>query len=73
MMLLENNWRNVSQLMHKGGVMKMKHLRVRIPDDLFKRYKHVCVDMLLTLPKQTAELIRHFVEVQEKNLNSIKK
>jgi hypothetical protein len=40
---------------------------------LFKRYKLVCVHNDLSLPKQTAQLIRTFVEVQEMNIRNTEK
>jgi len=56
----------------KGNGMEEKVMRFRIPVDIFKRYKVLLVKMDLSFPKQTTELIRKFVEVQEKNLESIK-
>ena len=56
--------------------MSSKVVRMIIPDDLYKRYKVLCVQKDLSLPKQTAELIKKFVELQENNnerLKSIKK
>jgi len=47
--------------------MDQKELRVRISENLFKRYKHICLDNELSVPKQTQELIRKFVEIQEEN------
>jgi len=53
--------------------MEKEHLlRVRIPKDLYKRYKLLCVEGDLSVPKQTAEIIRHFVEIQESNIEKIK-
>ena len=56
--------------------MREKILRVRIPDELYKRYKILCVHRDLSLPKQSIELINNFVDVQEKNyaiLEALKK
>jgi hypothetical protein len=47
--------------------MEYKELRVRIPMELYKRYKHVCVEKCLSMPKQSTFLIRNFVEIQESN------
>lgn len=47
--------------------MKLKVYRVYIPEDLFKKYQHLCIDLDLSMPKQTTILIRHFVEIQEEN------
>lgn len=53
--------------------MREKILRVRIPYDLFTDYKVLCVQRELSLPKQTAELIRKFVEIHEENNVRIRK
>ena len=47
--------------------MEEKVIRMRIHPHLYKRYKVICAKRDLSLPKQTAELIRKFVEVQEEN------
>lgn len=47
--------------------MKEVIVRIRIHPHLFKRFKIVCVKNDLSIPKQTAELLRKFVEVQEEN------
>lgn len=52
--------------------MKSYELRARIPSELYKRYKVLCVKMELSMPKQTAELINKFVEIQEENYEKIK-
>jgi hypothetical protein len=43
-------------------------LRIRIDDDLLKKYKVLCVKNDLSIPKQTHSLIKNFVFVQEENL-----
>jgi hypothetical protein len=45
--------------------MKPKELRLSIPDNLHRRFKVVCIQRQLSVPKQVAELIRKFVEVRE--------
>lgn len=61
----------------KGGkYMTTYELRARIPADIYKRFKVLCVKLDLSMPKQTAEIVKKFVEVQEDNqekLKSIKK
>lgn len=52
--------------------MKQKELRFRISEDLWKRYKHVCVERMLSVPKQSTALIKKFVEIQEENLEKEK-
>lgn len=51
--------------------MKEAFFRIRVPSDVLKRYKTLCIANDLSLPKQTTELIRHFVEIQEENLAKI--
>jgi hypothetical protein len=45
-----------------------KEMRFRVAKDLHKRFKIVCEYRDLSVPRQAAELIRQFVEIQEKNL-----
>lgn len=45
--------------------VKEKIIRIRIPPHLYKRYKIICAQKELSIPKQTAELIRKFVEILE--------
>lgn len=47
-------------------------VRIKIPPHLYKRYKIVCAQNDLSIPKQTAELIRKFVEMQEENYRLMK-
>jgi hypothetical protein len=47
--------------------MQEKSVRIRIHPHLYKRFKLVCVKYELSIPKQTGELIRKFVEMQEEN------
>lgn len=44
-----------------------KIVRIRIHPHLYKRFKVICSQRDLSIPRQTAELIRKFVEVQEEN------
>jgi len=48
--------------------MEEKIVRFRIPPQLYKRYKVVCVKKDLSMPKQTAALIRQFVEILEEEI-----
>lgn len=48
--------------------MRERVIRMRIPEDLYKRFLHICVDRQLTAPKQMTELLRKFVEVTEQNI-----
>lgn len=53
--------------------MEEKSVRIRIHPHLYKRFKVICIKNDLSLPKQTSELIRKFVEIQEENEKRIKK
>lgn len=53
--------------------MQEKVIRMRMPDALYKKYKLICVRKDLTMPKQTAQLIRKFVEIDEENERLMKK
>jgi hypothetical protein len=52
--------------------MKETELRLRLPDNLHRRFKIVCIQRQLSVPKQVAELIRKFVEVRENDQKLIK-
>ena len=56
----------------KGISMKEKEMRFRVSENLYKRYKLLCVEKELSIPKQTAALIKNFVEIQEENNHRIK-
>lgn len=47
--------------------MTEKMVRMRVPENLYKKYRIVCIDRGLSMPKQTAQLIRKFVEIDEEN------
>ena len=47
-------------------------MRILMPEDIYKRFKILCIYKDLSVPKQTAELIRKFVEVQEKNIEALR-
>jgi len=51
---------------------KTKEMRFDIDFDIFKKYKLICVEMEISIPKQTAALISQFVEVQKENLKKIR-
>lgn len=48
--------------------MKERVVRIRIHPHLFKRYQIICLQKDLSIPKQTTELVRKFVEMQEENI-----
>lgn len=48
-------------------MIKEQSVRIRIHPYLYKRFKIICAKNDLSITKQTAELIRKFVEIQEEN------
>jgi hypothetical protein len=59
-----------NSLLHKMDflreeVMKFKQLRVNIPADIYKKYRLICLEKDLSMPKQTTQLLKSFVEAQE--------
>lgn len=52
--------------------MKEKIVRIRIDENIYKDYKFLCVDLDLSIPKQTEMLIKQFLQVQRDNLKIIK-
>jgi len=49
------------------GNMKDKMLHLRVPEDLLKKYKILCIQKNLSLPKQTTQLIESFCKTLEMN------
>ena len=47
--------------------MAKLELRVQIQEDIYLRYRVFCIKHRLSIPKQTQELLRKFLEVQEEN------
>ena len=46
-----------------------KEVRFRIDEELYYRYKLVCLQLKLSVPKQSCEkLTSHFIHVQEDNI-----
>ena len=45
--------------------MEERVVKLRIHPVLYQRYKVICVKNKLSIPKQTSELVRHFVENME--------
>ena len=52
--------------------MIQKELRVRLPEELVRKYKAACLDKNLSLAKQTAQLVKGFLQAYESNRNFIK-
>lgn len=53
--------------------MNFKEMRLRVPENLATRFRIICLEKKLSVPKQTAALIRQFVEIQEENNIRIQK
>jgi hypothetical protein len=51
--------------------MREDWIRIRIDHELFQRYKIVCIKTDLSIPKQTHEIIKNFVDIQESNLEKL--
>lgn len=47
--------------------MKDKFIRIRVAEDLHKKFRMQCIKKSISAPKQVTELLRKFVEIQEQN------
>jgi hypothetical protein len=45
--------------------MEEKIVRIRIHPALYKKYKVLCAELDLSIPKQTEQIIRNFVDIHE--------
>lgn len=59
-------------MLEKKEVMAYKWLKVRVSDEVIKRYKIACIEKNLSLPKQTEQLIAKFLEIYDLNKKYIK-
>ncbi len=48
-------------------------VRVKLSGDVLKRFKILCINNELSIPKQMSEIVRNFVEIHEENNEKIKK
>ncbi len=48
-----------------------KFIRVRVPDEVYLKFKIHCFKKGISSPKQLTELVRKFVEIQDQNDNLI--
>jgi hypothetical protein len=46
-------------------------VRLRLPNDLFRKYKVFCAINNLTMTQQTQHLVREFIEVQNKEIKIV--
>lgn len=53
--------------------MAEKVIRIRIEDDVLRRFKVLCVEMDLSIPQQTKKLIEQFIKVQSENFNNLRR
>lgn len=51
--------------------MKESMVRFRIPEHLYVKYKIFCLQRKLSVAKQSASLIKNFIEIQEDNERKI--
>lgn len=47
--------------------MDQRFIGLRIDEDLWIKYKMICVEKKLSLPKQTAQLIEQFIVWDQRN------
>jgi len=47
--------------------MKEKFFRIRVPEDIHKKFRMHCIKQSVSVPKQATELLRKYVEIQEQN------
>ncbi len=47
--------------------MTEKVIRIRLPEVLYRRFKVFCAEKDLSIPKQTAQLIRNCLQIEETN------
>ncbi len=50
---------------NKEFYVTYRMIRVRVPDEIFKKFKVLCVENELSAPKQMTDLIRQFVETMK--------
>jgi hypothetical protein len=51
--------------------MKERVIRIRMSEELYQKFKIMCAQLDLSIPKQNEALIRNFVEIQEENIRNI--
>lgn len=54
------------------GNMKDKMIHIRVPEEILIKYKMLCIEKRLSMPKQTTELIKSFCDILEVNKEYIK-
>jgi hypothetical protein len=52
-------------------VMKDKMLHMRLPEEVMKEFKIICIEMDLSIPKQTTAIIVNFVKIHRENKRRI--
>ena len=48
--------------------MRFHEVRALIPRKVFVEYKILCAQLDLSIPKQLANMIMHFVDIQKENI-----
>ncbi len=49
--------------------MKEHVIRLRLPAFVYKKFKVICAENDLSMPKLNAQLIRNFIEIDDMNKN----
>lgn len=47
--------------------IKDRMVRMRIPSDLYDKYKILCIEMKISCPKQMVAMIKSFIRIQEES------
>jgi predicted transcriptional regulator YheO len=47
--------------------MKERMVRVRLSDELYKKFKMICVNKDLSITKQIGQIVEGFIKIQEEN------
>lgn len=57
---------------YQGQIMSERIIRMRMQDEVYKKYKKFCIDKDLSISKQTENLILNFVDNVEKSDEHLK-
>lgn len=47
--------------------MKERMVRIRVSDEVYKKFKTICVNKNLSITKQFGQIVENFVEIQNDN------
>lgn len=51
--------------------MKDKMIHIRLPEEILKRFKILCIEKDLSIPKMTTQIIESFCDTMDQNKNFI--